>query len=182
MAEGVGFGLVPERVFHVEQRRWEARRKARAALTERRLTPTVETRREVRRLVGVDLRGSITWAKVLCRPDVDRERLARVLPELAGLEEEDRRIVVKLLRYEGYLDRHCREVDRLRRLAHLAIPQDLDVSDIPGLSREVVEQLESCRPRTIAEAEHLPGLTPAALAILVARVADRQRAPGGGSP
>jgi tRNA uridine 5-carboxymethylaminomethyl modification enzyme len=87
------------------------------------------------------------------------------------LSDDDRRIVVGTLRYDGYLERHRREIARVERLRHVAIPPELDVAAIPGLSREVVEQLLRHRPTTLAEAEGLPGMTPAAVAILAGRLA-----------
>ena len=58
----------------------------------------------------------------------------------------------------------------MRRLGGLEIPPDLDPTTVPGLSREGMEALARCRPRTIAEAERVPGLTPAAVALLVSRL------------
>ena len=75
------------------------------------------------------------------------------------------------LRYHGYLDRHRREAARVDRLREVEIPGDLDPRAVPGLSREVIEQLERHRPATLAEAERLPGMTPAATAILAGRLA-----------
>jgi tRNA uridine 5-carboxymethylaminomethyl modification enzyme len=173
MEQGVRFGLVPETVFHVEHRRWERRRRACRALVERRLNPDRTTRAEVWRLAGVELRAPTTWARVLRRQDVDAEAVGSGLPELRQLDDEERRIVIGLLRYDGYILRQQREVERLRRLRHLEIPPDFDAGSIPGLSREVVEVLRRARPRTVADAERLAGLTPAALAILVGRLAGR---------
>jgi tRNA uridine 5-carboxymethylaminomethyl modification enzyme len=56
-------------------------------------------------------------------------------------------------------------------LRSVVIPQDLVFEEIPGLSREVVEELRRVQPRTLAEAECLAGMTPAALAILAGRIA-----------
>jgi tRNA uridine 5-carboxymethylaminomethyl modification enzyme len=174
MATAARLGLVPETVFHVEQVRWERRRRVREALERSRLNPNRDTRERLRRIVGIELRGPASWAQVLRRHDVDHRAVAKAVPLLAELEPEDRQIVIGLLRYDGYVVRHRREAARLRRLRHLEIPVDLDPGAIPGLSREVVEELERCRPRTIADAERLPGLTPAAVAILVASVAGRR--------
>jgi len=179
MADGVRFGLVPETVFHVEQRRWERRRRACEALAGRRLNPDQATRDEVRRIAGIELRSPTTWARVLRRQDIDTQAVASWLPELARLDEQERRIVIGLLRYDGYVVRQQREVDRLRRLRHLEIPADFDPGSIPGLSREVVEVLRRTRPRTVADAERLAGLTPAALAILVGRLAGGSTRRGG---
>jgi len=173
MSLGRQLGLVPEAAFHVEQKRWQNRQRARAALEAARLNPNAATRRSVREAAKVDLASPSTWAQILRRHDVDAEGVAATLPELAGLTEEDRRIVVGLLRYDGYLARQERERERLRRLRHIPIPPDLDLGSTPGLSREVREMLVEDRPGTLADAERLPGITPAAVALLAGLLARR---------
>ncbi|MEE4270969.1 MAG: tRNA uridine-5-carboxymethylaminomethyl(34) synthesis enzyme MnmG [Thermoanaerobaculales bacterium] len=171
MGHGVALGLVRPQVFHVEQRRWAARERARTNVESAKLNPDRGTRELLRERVGIELTAPTTWAGVLRRQDVDPGRAATVVPELSGLSDDDRRIVVGTLRYDGYLERHRREIARVERLRHVAIPSELDVAAIPGLSREVVEQLLRHRPTTLAEAEGLPGMTPAAVAILAGRLA-----------
>ena len=85
--------------------------------------------------------------------------------------DDDRRTVVHSLRYHGYLARHRREIERVQRLREVEIPEALDPAAVPGLSREIIEQLERHRPSTLADAEGLPGMTPAAVAILAGRIA-----------
>jgi len=173
MSEGHRLGLVPERAFHVERERWRKRRWARRALEAARIVPDATTRATVHRLAGVEITSPSSWAKVLRRQDIDAERVAAELPELADLTAQDRRIVIGLLRYEGYLARHRRERERLHRLRNVPIPMDLDPASIPGLSHEVAEIMTRERPRTLADAERLAGVTPAALAILAGRIARR---------
>jgi len=175
MERGHRLGLVREAAFHVEQRRWQRRRQARELLEQARLTPSATTRATVLAAAGIEISGPTTWAKVLRRQDVDAERVARSLDLLRDLDGEDRRIVIGLLRYDGYLARQERERSRLRRLRHVPIPFDLDVASVAGLSREVAEALTRKRPRTLAEAERVPGMTPAALAILAGRLARRRQ-------
>lgn len=163
-------GLVRREAFHVEQSRWLKRREARAALEAEKLNPDRATRERVLSACGVELNAPATWAQVLRRQDVDLDRARRNVPELATLSSEDCRVVVGTLRYDGYLDRHRREIERVHRLREVEIPRDLDPKTIPGLSREVVEQLEHHRPATLADAERLPGMTPAATAILAGRL------------
>jgi tRNA uridine 5-carboxymethylaminomethyl modification enzyme len=176
MPVGARLGLVPERVFHVEQERWRRRREVRDELAARPLNPDPATRALVRRIAGVEPTGPTTWAGILRRQDIDRDRVAAALPLLGELTPEDRRAVLGELRYDGYLARHLREVERMSRLRHLEIPADLEPSDIPGLSREAADALRRHRPRTVADAERLPGVTPAALAILVGRLGRRRAA------
>ena len=171
MEQGYNLVLVRESAFHVEQERWRRRQNTRDALELERLTPSVETRARVHETAGIALSAPTTWAKILRRQDVDVDRVAARLDAFAGLDEEDRRIVIGLLRYDGYLARQERERERLRRLRHIPIPAALDPSALPGMSREVAEALGRDRPRTLAEAERVPGMTPAALAILAGRLA-----------
>jgi tRNA uridine 5-carboxymethylaminomethyl modification enzyme len=170
MEQGFRFGLVPEGAFHVERERWSRRQGAREAVERSRLTPSAATRRRVRATAGVELSGPTSWAAILRRQDVDAEHVAGGLPEFGGLDPEDRRIVIGLLRYDGYLARQERERARLRRLRNIPIPHDLYAAAVPGLSREIAETLARERPRTLADAEGLPGMTPAALAILAGKV------------
>jgi tRNA uridine 5-carboxymethylaminomethyl modification enzyme len=183
MPDGHRLGLIPDRVFHVERRRWERRRALREELASAAVNPDPATRAEVRRIAGVDLATPTTWAGILRRQDVDAERAAAALPLLAELAPEERRAIVGELRYDGYLARHRREVERLARLRHLEIPPELEPGEVPGISREAADALRRHRPRTIADAERLPGMTPAAVAILVGRLG-RSRVPapraGGG--
>ena len=74
------------------------------------------------------------------------------------------------MRYEGYRARAERERDRVQRLRHVRIPGDMKFGEIPGLSREVVENLENGQPGTLADAEKIPGVTPAAIAIVAGRL------------
>ena len=73
-------------------------------------------------------------------------------------------------RYEGYLRRQGESVERLRRQESRPIPRDFVFAGIPGLSRESVERLSSVRPETIGQALRIPGITPAAVALVAAHV------------
>ena len=173
MEHGHRLGLVSERAFHVERERWRRRETARAALEETRLNPDAATRSAVRRAAAIDLTTPSSWAQILRRQDVDAEAVAAGLGAFDGLSAEDRRIVIGRLRYDGYLARHERERQRLHRLRHIPIPGDLDPGGVPGLSREVVEAMARDQPRTLADAERLPGMTPAALAIIAGALSRR---------
>jgi tRNA uridine 5-carboxymethylaminomethyl modification enzyme len=166
MGDGVRLGLVREDAFHVEQARWNARSEARSALDGGHLNPDRTTRELVFEACGVELTTPTTWGRLLRRQDIDLDRAGTKLPLLAGLTKEDQRIVIGTLRYDGYLERHHREIERVRRLRSVEMPRDLEPGNIPGLSREVIEQLERHRPATLADAERLPGMTPVAVAIL----------------
>ncbi len=69
-------------------------------------------------------------------------------------------------KYEGYLKRQEQAVERQRRQEGRQIPDDFCFVGIPGLSREIVERLTTVRPATIGQASRIPGVTPAAIAVI----------------
>ncbi len=70
------------------------------------------------------------------------------------------------VKYDGYLRQQERMVERLREAESRRIPGDFDYATVPGLSREIREKLERVRPETLGQASRIPGVTPAAIAVL----------------
>jgi tRNA uridine 5-carboxymethylaminomethyl modification enzyme len=114
-------------------------------------------------------------ARALCQPEVDISAL--VSSGQLPLEIEDPLIdlasVETEFRYEGYLRRQAEAVDRLRRQEERMIPAEFRFEGIAGLSREMVERLTTVRPATLGQASRIPGVTPAAVALVAAHVAGR---------
>ena len=110
-----------------------------------------------------------TLAELLRRPELSLDLLeeAGLLGELPpGLTATDREQVEVECKYDGYIKRQRREAERLGRLARRRSPDNMDYGAIPGLRAEVREKLTSQRPRTLGQASRIPGVTPAAVAIL----------------
>ncbi len=77
---------------------------------------------------------------------------------------------VKLfIKYEGYINRQREEIVRLKKFENVELSKDIDFKAIPGLSLEVVEKLNKIKPKTVAEAGRISGVTPAAVGILLMR-------------
>jgi tRNA uridine 5-carboxymethylaminomethyl modification enzyme len=81
------------------------------------------------------------------------------------------------VKYEGYLRRESTRLARLHAQETRGIPAAFEYDGIPGLSREVVQRLTEVRPSTIGQASRVPGVTPAAVAIVAARVARQSSGP-----
>ena len=71
------------------------------------------------------------------------------------------------VKYAGYIDRQQGEIDKLRRQEHTVIPNDFDFNVVKGLSNEVKQKLSEARPETLAKASRIPGVTPAAISLLL---------------
>ena len=70
-------------------------------------------------------------------------------------------------KYSGYIERQRDEVERTRRAESIALPSDLDYAGVKGLSAEVSEKLARHQPQTIGQAGRIPGVTPAAVSLLL---------------
>jgi tRNA uridine 5-carboxymethylaminomethyl modification enzyme len=114
----------------------------------------------------VDGRPPLTiWLR---RPEAKIEDLKSALRTL--LQEDPLQGVMATveteLKYSGYIAQQNRQVERIRDSGQRRIPIDFSYTDIPGLSREVCEKLERVKPDTLGQAGRIPGVTPAAVAVL----------------
>ncbi len=103
------------------------------------------------------------------RPDCDIEKLIGVIQEATDGEIAEKEILVALndTRYSGYLKDQEALAKKRARYDNLEIPREMDFTGIAGLSSEVVQKLSRIRPATIGQAARIPGITPAAVSILL---------------
>ena len=176
----------------VEDERWEL------LLAKQRLCSEEMARLEALRLHPADvpaawaervLRGPLmresTAIELLRRPEVTYEALLELAgppPWLAEGEADDRlpaqvrtHIEVRA-RYDGYIERAREEIERARRNEETALPPDLDYGRLAGLSHEVRQRLTEVRPATLGQAARIPGVTPAAISILLVHLKKRSLA------
>jgi tRNA uridine 5-carboxymethylaminomethyl modification enzyme len=127
---------------------------------------------------------------LLRRPDIAYEDLACLwrdaerAPLAPGAEwRADERLAEEVkfqvevqAKYAGYLKRQDAEIDRGRRHETLPLPPDLDYAEVSGLSNEARQRLAEVRPETLGQAARIPGLTPAAVSLLLVHLKRRARA------
>jgi tRNA uridine 5-carboxymethylaminomethyl modification enzyme len=126
--------------------------------------------------LGSTLGDSITLAQLSRRSGVTPDLLRRLLPSpFQSVGESDLSSVLADLLYEGYLGTQRATVERLHHHDSLRISAGVAFKTMSGLSNEVVERLERARPTTFGEARRIPGLTPGALATLLAHLSIKQQ-------
>ena len=79
-------------------------------------------------------------------------------------------------KYAGYIERQAQEIERQRRNEETALPENLDYSEVRGLSTEARQRLSEVRPATLGQAARVPGITPAAVSLLLIHLKKRSRA------
>ena len=112
-----------------------------------------------------------TLAQLLKRPEVTIEHLLPILRESGDCQLEtenwlEYKSVETEIKYAGYLQQQQRSIERLKKAEQRNIPEWFDYKNVSGLSREMHEKLTRVRPRTIAQASRIPGVTPAALSLI----------------
>ena len=71
------------------------------------------------------------------------------------------------LKYQGYIDRQQSEIEKLKRQENTVLPADFNYREMQGLSNELKQKLEAVRPENIGRAARIPGMTPAAVSLLL---------------
>lgn len=112
------------------------------------------------------LQNSLTYEQLLKRPDVTYADLERLDPELAGISKEVKAQVETQIKYKGYIDRQLEQVKKMAKMEGARIPLNFDYATVGGLTAEVREKLQRFMPETLGQASRIPGITPAAVAIL----------------
>ncbi|MCK0154788.1 tRNA uridine-5-carboxymethylaminomethyl(34) synthesis enzyme MnmG [Alcanivorax sp. S6407] len=127
-------------------------------------TPQAEA---VNQLIENPLTREYNLLDLLKRPELDYASLA----EAVALEDRPAADVVEqmeiLAKYAGYIDRQTDEIEKLRAAETTALPADFDYEQVKGLSNEVKQKLGTVRPETLGQAGRIPGVTPAAISLLM---------------
>ena len=106
-------------------------------------------------------------AELLRRPEIDYASLVEIIGEGDGVSEKVAEQVEIQAKYSGYLERQQDEIEKARRHEQTVIPNVIDYSKVRGLSAEVQQKLTDHRPETIGQAGRIPGVTPAAISLLM---------------
>lgn len=121
---------------------------------------------------GTPLAHEYNLLSLLSRPEIDYAGLTALTgaPEIDPQVAEQVEIKVK---YAGYIERQQEEITRLRASENIKLPVDIDYPGISGLSKEIQAKLSQARPETLGQASRIPGVTPAAISLLMVHLKKR---------
>lgn len=166
--KGRELGLVDDerwRAFEVKQ---HAIAEIQTGLAKHYVKPNTAEAEAVSRFLSAPLVRESTLLELLRRPEIRIEHLKAIFDRLA--EEENEQVLDQVeiqAKYQGYIDRQHAEIERSRRYDHWRLPENLDYQNVVGLSNEVREKLKQQRPETVGQAARIPGVTPAAISLLL---------------
>ena len=167
----------------VDDLRWslfDRKREAIAVETERLrchwASPNNALGRELEAATGVAVSRETNALDLLKRPELDYAKLMTV-PSL-GPASSDAKVAEQVeisVKYSGYLDRQREEIERQQRHEDAPIADDFDYAIVRGLSAEVQQKLQRVRPQTVGQAQRIPGMTPAAISLLLVHLTRARR-------
>ena len=133
-----------------------------------RLRPGRAPDEETQAALGAPLAREATLAELLARPEVRYDALMRLPGAGAGVDDREVAQQVEIqAKYAGYIERGRVEIEQQRRHEETKLPTDFDYQSVHGLSLEVRQKLLTHRPVTLGQAARVPGVTPAAISLLL---------------
>lgn len=147
----------------------EAVETLKAAVGKVHLNPGTELANRLGRAAGETISKETPLAAFIRRPRVAfSDIFAELVAELGAQADPEVLAQVEIeIKYEGYIRRQEEEIARVRRHEGIALPAGIDFQTVPGLSAELAEKLSDVDPSSLAQASRIPGMTPAALSLLL---------------
>ncbi|MGR8978656.1 MAG: tRNA uridine-5-carboxymethylaminomethyl(34) synthesis enzyme MnmG [Gammaproteobacteria bacterium] len=165
--QGRKLGLVDDDRWRSFESKREAIAHVQTALKQTWIRPDTERAGLVESYWGKPLLKEASLMELLRRPEADIKSLLSFLENGHLIPDQVSEQVEIQAKYAGYIVRQQTEIDKVLRYDHLRLPDSLDYKGVPGLSNEVCEKLKMQRPETLGQASRIPGVTPAAISLLL---------------
>ena len=128
--------------------------------------PDSEQAKQIQPLLANKISREYSLYDLLKRPEVTHKDISALTPELKIDAKVSEQVEVDA-KYAGYISRQQDDIDRMRRHENTTIPETFDYSRVSGLSNEIKQKLGEAKPETLARASRIPGVTPAAISLLL---------------
>jgi tRNA uridine 5-carboxymethylaminomethyl modification enzyme len=167
LEKGHALGLQPHSVYQELLERREASSAELKRLKRTYLHPSETSNNLLKSKGSSFLEEPVSLDRLLKRPELSYEEIEALSPPPESLAKAVKRQVEVECKYEGYLRRQEAEVLKFKKLEQVSIPEKFSYAGIPGLSNETRQKLQEIEPISIGQASRIPGMTPAALSILL---------------
>jgi len=163
----------------VDDERWAAFCEKREAIEQERqrlnttwVRPGTDKGEIANRYLASPIQREHNLAELLRRPEIEYHHIAEIGGQAVDNPQVAEQVEIQV-KYEGYISRQLDEIEKLRKHENTALPADLDYDTIAGLSNEIKQKLKEIRPQTLAQASRIPGVTPAAVSLLLIHLKKR---------
>jgi len=167
MKYGRQFGLLSEEVCQVCEEKYALMEEVVEGLKTTRVAPGTSLDEGLVQKGTVPLKQATLLSDILRRPQVSFDMLVPFVGQERRLSQEVIDQVEYAIKYEGFIARQKKDVDKFQYIEKIKIPQDLDYDDVHGLSIEIRQKLREFAPLNLGQANRISGVTPAAISILM---------------
>ena len=134
------------------------------------LTPKEETNKALEELGSTPLNNGLTLYELIKRPEITYENSVAFDPERADLPSYIRMSVQTEIKYEGYINKQLKDIEKFKKLESKKLSHDIDYAKIPGLKKESAEKLNEIKPDSLGQASRISGVSPADINVLLIRL------------
>ena len=173
--KGKELGIVPDLLWKTYLKKKELSNNELERLKKEKIKPNSHDAEKIYLLSGETTSNNISLLEMLKRPKVFHRHLPQGEKTLPNNVIDEIEASVK---YEGYIKRQKADIEKLQRNENTPIPSSLDYSNVVGLSNEVKQKLTEAKPESLARASRLPGITPAAISLLMVHIKKGRRLVG----
>ncbi len=164
---GYAFGLILENEYRRIERKYDLIGKEIEHLQNTRIHPGTELDQSLVKAGSAPLRQPTNLRELLKRPEIT---YAMIAPFDGDLKDFSKQVIDQVeyeIKYEGFIARQLKEVERFRHIENIRIPADIGYDKISGLSMEIRQKLNKFLPLNLGQAHRISGVTPAAISILM---------------
>ncbi len=166
MAYGYKLGLIDEKTYDKTVKKAKEIKKGVEYLNNNFITPSKENLELLTSLKEDKITDKVPLINIVARKSFTKEKLDRLSDELKNLSDEAKDQILIEAKYSSYINKQKNQIDKMKEMLNIKIPDDMDFASISGLSNEVVEKLQKFNPPTLFAASEISGITPAAIDIL----------------
>lgn len=163
---GHAFGLIDDtQMAHVEHKR-KVLNDAVLLMANERFTSKKENLELLDELNEERIKDSALLIDIVGRSTIDVPKLEKLVPTFSSYDDYLKEQITIEAKYYRYIHKQQKQIDKMKKMLQMKIPENFEYNNIPGLSKEVTEKLEKFRPPTLFNASEISGITPASLDIL----------------
>ena len=176
---GREIGLLGDEEWNILRKRWKDIDKETESIKNTKIPATEKVNQILRRAGSSEIDEGMPAADLLRRPEISWEVFSEITSSTIESELGER--ISVSVKYEGYIDRQMRQVDKFRRMEILKFPKGFDFSKVSGISAEGRQKLIRSMPDTLGQASRISGIPPTDIQLLWVAVESRRRSEKGSS-
>ena len=165
-AYGHELGLIDDEQFAKVERKRDEINEGMKLINETSYTPNKEFINFLETMDEEKINDKQNAQQIISRKSFTLEKLSKLLPELGKYDTYIQEEILVEAKYARYVEKQQEDIDKMKKLLHVKIPQNFDFASVSGLSKEIIEKFQTFNPATLQAASQISGVTPAAIDIL----------------